>query len=108
MEYKAEANKKIAFDVDGTLITYKDKPNYRTIQLFKWFEKQGWQMFIHSGGGLDYARHWGEKLGLEAEYKSKGDPTMEYDIAVDDALDEYNWSDQQKTNYIKSKVYIIV
>lgn len=85
---------KIAFDVDDTLIIPRvvsgletDTPNYDTINLYNWFKSQGFHMIIWSGGGADYARMWGEKLGLCAdEYRDKGmgafDETI--DIAFDD------------------------
>lgn len=70
----------IAFDVDDTLILPpqatgldRDTPNYETIALYRWFQAQGNYMIIWSGGGEDYARMWGEKLGLNADaYYDKG------------------------------------
>lgn len=69
---------RIAFDIDDTLIVpsvalkgeyYErtspyDTPNYETIAIYKWFQAQGHEMILWSGGGVDYARTWGEKLGL--------------------------------------------
>ncbi len=62
---------KIAFDVDDTLIIPAvatnlpaDTPNYELINVYRWFQKQGHEMIIWSGGGVDYAKTWGEKLGL--------------------------------------------
>ena len=77
---------RIAFDVDGTLITedYTDAvPRYDVIQLFWWFHAQGHTMFIWSGGGMDYARRWMEKLGLDAVILEKKSG-QDIDIAVDD------------------------
>lgn len=79
---------KIAFDVDDTLIVPgvvtggRDTPNYDTIALFKWFEAQGNEMIIWSGSGLDWAKAWSEKLGLNARIIVKGSEPV--DIAVDD------------------------
>jgi len=80
---------KIAFDVDDTLIIPsvatgydRDTPNYETIALFKWFQAQGHKMIIWSGSGVDWAKTWAEKLGLEAEIRRKGD--IKVDIAFDD------------------------
>lgn len=63
---------KIAFDIDDTLIIPavatnmpSDTPNYEIIAVYKWFQKQGHQMILWSGGGIDYAKTWGEKLGLQ-------------------------------------------
>lgn len=84
---------KIAFDVDDTLIIPAvatnlpaDTPNYELINIYKWFQKQGHHMIIWSGGGVDYATRWAEKLGLlpnEIRIKQKGD---DIDIAFDDCI----------------------
>ena len=73
---------KIAFDVDDTLIVpaialadephpyigmYGAVPNYEVIKIYKWFQDQGNFMIIWSGGGVDYARTWAEKLGLKPD-----------------------------------------
>ncbi len=77
---------KIIFDVDGCLIHQvgekTDTPKYDVIQLFHLFESFGWEMYIWSGGGIDYAKRWAEKLGLNAKIISKGE--IKPDIAVDD------------------------
>jgi phosphoserine phosphatase len=77
---------KIAFDVDGTLIHQvgekEDTPRYDIIQMFKMFKNLGWEMYIWSGGGVDYARRWSERLGLDATVVAKG--SFQPDIAVDD------------------------
>lgn len=69
---------KVAFDVDDTLVVPSvatmgegDRPNMDTISLFRWFERQGHNMIIWSGGGVDYARGWAERLGLNAEILPK-------------------------------------
>jgi hypothetical protein len=65
---------KIAFDVDDTLIVPgicvdlpRDIPNYETIAIYRWFQAQGNHMIIWSGGGVDYAAMWAEKLGLKPD-----------------------------------------
>lgn len=83
----------IAFDVDDTLIIPSiatssdvDTPNYETIALFRWFQSQGNRMIVWSGGGVDYAKMWANKLGLfpcEIRVKAK---TPDIDIAFDDCL----------------------
>jgi hypothetical protein len=91
---------RVAFDCDGTLIhdgnpAFKflnpetgleeplcDTPRYDVIQLFKTFERLGFEMFIWSGGGIDYARRWAARLGLSATIVEKG--SFRPDIAVDD------------------------
>jgi hypothetical protein len=84
---------KVAFDVDDTLLippegqesnSGRDVPNYETIAIYNWFKRQGNYMIIWSGGGADYARMWGEKLGLNPdEYRAK-QADMGIDIAFDD------------------------
>ena len=90
---------KIAFDTDDTLIipaiAMADEPhpfigmsgavpNYETIAIYKWFQAQGNHMIVWSGGGIDYATSWADKLGLkpdEVRLKEKGE---DIDIAFDD------------------------
>ena len=76
----------VAFDVDGTLIHQAgpkaDTPRYDVIQLYKILESLGCDMWIWSGGGVDYAQRWADKLGLRAQISAKGN--MRPDIAVDD------------------------
>lgn len=76
----------VAFDVDGTLIHMAgdlcDTPRYDVVQLFKLLEAFGCEMYIWSGGGIDYATRWRDKLGLKAEVIRKGSMTV--DLAIDD------------------------
>src|SRR3989304_8868563 len=72
-----------AFDVDGTLISMEDDtPRYEVIQLYKLLEKFGCEMFIWSGGGVDYAAMHARKLGLKGTVVAKG--SFQPDIAIDD------------------------
>lgn len=84
----------VAFDVDDTLIVPavatgfdRDVPNYDTIAVYRWFQAQGAEMIVWSGGGEDYARQWADKLGLVADaFFDKHDPAKPYpDIAFDDS-----------------------
>jgi len=83
---------RIAFDVDDTLIIPgiatglpMDTPNYDTIALYWWFKAQGNTMIIWSGGGVDYATRWAEKLGLKPDHiLSKTKEGNNVDIAFDD------------------------
>ncbi len=83
----------IAFDVDDTLILPpeatgfdRDIPNYELINIYRWFQKEGHRMIVWSGGGEDYARMWGEKLGLNAyEYRTKQEDKS-IDICFDDCI----------------------
>jgi hypothetical protein len=83
----------IAFDVDDTLLIPSvatglsvDTPNYETIAIYKWFQSQGHYMIVWSGSGVDYARKWAEKLGLEpdAVYAKTKFGGQGADIAFDD------------------------
>lgn len=91
---------KVAFDVDGTLVhdgspRFKflspvtgemeplcDTPRYDVISMFHMYEALGFEMYIWSGGGIDYAKHWAAKLGLSATVVEKG--SFRPDVAVDD------------------------
>lgn len=83
----------VAFDVDDTLIIPavatgmpSDTPNYPLINVLKWFQGQGARVIIWSGGGVDYAKTWAEKLALqpcEIRVKEKSD---DIDIAFDDCM----------------------
>jgi hypothetical protein len=101
---------KIAFDVDDTLIIpaiatgfERDIPNYENIYVYRWFQKQGCYMIIWSGGGVDYAKTWADKLGIEVdEIIVKG--SKEVDIAFDDAdvqLGKVNVKVKRLNNNIK-------
>jgi len=82
---------KIAFDIDDCLIIPsvatgldRDTPNYETIAIYKWFQSQGHEMILWSGSGIDWAKTWGEKLGLTpftVQIKQKEENVM---IAFDD------------------------
>lgn len=59
--------KRIAFDVDGTLIVKTqdgDVPRYEIVSLAFAFHNLGHKVFVWSGGGEDYALMWARKLGL--------------------------------------------
>lgn len=83
----------VCFDVDGTLIyqtgdkgmpgSIEDTPRYDVISIYKLLEALGCKMYIWSGGGIDYAERWRDKLGLlKAKVVAKG--SFVPDIAFDD------------------------
>jgi hydroxymethylpyrimidine pyrophosphatase-like HAD family hydrolase len=79
----------VAFDIDGTLIyderfgSQADTPRYDVIGLYHTFQGLDFKLYIWSGGGVDYARHWAQKLGLVlANIVVKG--SFIPDIAIDD------------------------
>lgn len=82
---------RIAFDIDDTLLVPSvvsgfgnDTPNYDTIALYKWFQAQGCTMILWSGSGMDWARTWGEKFGLQPFEVIPKDKKGGIDIAFDD------------------------
>lgn len=88
-----EKNKrlKIAWDVDDTLIVpcvatgfSMDTPNYETINLYKWFQNQGHFMIIWSGSGIDWAKTWAERLGLEVDEFAVKEKREDVDLVFDD------------------------
>ena len=84
--------KRIAFDVDGTLIRRTDNgdtPRYEIIQMLQTLVAQGHTIFVWSGGGEDYASEWARKLGLLPDVRIIG-KSKNYDIDVcfdDQAVD---------------------
>ena len=54
----------IAFDIDGTLITYQDKPRWDIIELVKILSKYH-TVIAWSGGGQDYTESWIRRLFLQ-------------------------------------------
>jgi len=78
----------IAFDVDGTLVIWDRKsgrqvPNYDIINLLRFYNKElKCRIIVWSGGGIEYARQWVDKLGISAQVMKKGAITP--DIAYDD------------------------
>jgi len=105
---------KIAFDVDGTLIsTDKDpEPRLDVIMLLRAFDLMGWDVYVHSGGGVKYAEDWVRRLRLDEKVHihiaPKGSPDHEYDIAVDDAIDPKVATVQGVDYRVKAKYFIQV
>ena len=103
----------IAFDVDDTLIIPGiangfdiDTPNYSVIATYKWYQEQGHKMIIWSGGGIDYAKRWAEKLGLTADEFPSKEKRGDIDIAFDDCdvdLARVNVKVSRVNNHIKRK-----
>ena len=56
----------VAFDVDGTLNKLDGTPNYPIIDLLRKYAIMGCDIYVWSGCGLDYAKQWIVKLGLDA------------------------------------------
>lgn len=77
----------ICFDVDGTLITFDEKPKWIVIDILRQFYALGVTIYVHSGGGQDYAEHWVRRLCI-GEFVTgaycKGDVPEQIDVAFDD------------------------
>ena len=75
----------VAFDVDGTLIDIKnDTPRYEIIQLLHSFQKLGCRVYVWSGGGVDYAARWCERLGITGIAVVAKGTDIDADITFDD------------------------
>lgn len=83
---------RIFFDVDGTLIDHNDNEKVNVIYLLceLAFSPSNNQVFVGSGGGVDYARGVCQRLGIEGHVTivpKLRDPKNLYDIAFDDERD---------------------
>ena len=81
---------KIAFDVDGTILNTNDTPRYSVIGLLLFFFENDTvglrhDIIVWSGGGVDYAKRWVERLGLKGKVRVIEKGSEKVDIAVDDA-----------------------
>jgi phosphoserine phosphatase len=87
-------NLRVAFDVDGTLITKSanglDVPRYEVINLLKSLESFGATIYVWSGGGYSYAQRWAEKLGIDhlVTILNKGDNER---VWIDFVVDDEEW-----------------
>lgn len=110
---------KIAFDIDDTLLVpslvhhrltggKNDVPNYEVISILKWFQLQGNEIILWSAGGMDYARHWGEKFGLEPFEVREKKKSEDIDICFDDCdvdLAKVNVKVKRILNSVNRKVW---
>lgn len=87
---------KIAFDIDdcilvpsvamGNGISGDNVPNYEVIAVLRWFQAQGHEIILWSGSGVDWAKRWGEKFGLEPFTVRRKEKSDDVDIAFDDCI----------------------
>lgn len=78
---------KVAWDVDDTLIWNSDTPKWVGIDLLRWFVRLGHErtdLIVWSGGGVEYAERWCEKLGIDRWVRVIEKGSEEVDIAIDD------------------------
>lgn len=106
--------KRVAFDVDGTLITTGKNPKKRkeVLRLLYAFHKLGYEIWVHSGGGVLYAKRWVEYLGIDKNIHVyiaiKGDKKIHYNIAVDDCIEEGKCTEKKEGYYINADYFINV
>lgn len=80
----------IAFDVDGTLIDFNDKPREPIVALCRALQdledNSMIDVIIWSGGGQEYAKTVARRLGLETFncFAKFGNSLPQVDIAIDD------------------------
>lgn len=84
---------KIAFDIDDTILipsvvsmSGDNVPNYDVIAIYKFFQTQGAEMILWSGSGIDWAKRWGEKFGLEPFTVRIKEKSGDVDICFDDCI----------------------
>lgn len=81
---------KIAFDVDGTLITYEDKPRWDILAMLRTLNSCGHDIVVWSGGGREYAEVWTRRLFIHDLVTVQEKPLLRVeegpfvDIAFDD------------------------
>lgn len=63
----------VAFDVDGTLVDFNDRPNRAILHALFNLRGCGAKIIVWSGGGKDYAESVGRRLCLpdDIEYRDK-------------------------------------
>lgn len=76
--------KKIAFDVDGTLIDLFDNTRQEVVDKLMEHQANGDEVYIWSGGGLDYARTIARRLSLEDVPVIRKEKNDRIDICYDD------------------------
>jgi phosphoserine phosphatase len=105
----------IAFDVDDTLLLPSiitgmpiDTPNYEVIIIYRWLQNQGHNMVVWSGGGVDYAKMWAEKLGLHPCTIMVKEKNPAVDLAFDDCdvdLADKNFKVKRINNHISRRAW---
>lgn len=94
-----KSNKKInainvAFDIDDTIWMVRPKhcdqvPDFRLISVLLWFVENGDNVFVWSGGGVEYAKTIVNKLGLDDYVTVIAKPPLgENDPKIDLSFDD--------------------
>ena len=110
---------RVLFDVDDTLIhlplhSDKDEPNIPMIELLKALSAAGHEVYVSSGGGVEYAKNWCKKLGIEEyvfDYLPKIHTVikqMKFDLSFDDMETDYAFLNCQVYRGTEPKKYPIL
>ncbi|MFA5396025.1 MAG: hypothetical protein WC346_08470 [Methanogenium sp.] len=80
---------RVCFDIDDTLYKIRmDKrdqvPDYDLIQVLRWFCQNGDDVYVWSAGGIEYAKVFVQKLGLDDIVTVVEKGSFKPDIAFDD------------------------
>lgn len=75
---------RVAFDVDGTLIDIFGRPRYEVIDYLKSCIKLGMEVFVWSGGGMEYAENRTRSLALDEFIFIAQKGSFVPDIVIDD------------------------
>lgn len=77
-----------AFDVDNTLIDSDGNPIEKNVDMYRWFQKHGYEMVVWSAGGKAHAEEVSQRLGLNPDMTLAkhewGGNQIYPDVAVDD------------------------
>lgn len=78
--------KRIAFDVDGTLIDLStDEQKQNVVDMLKDFSYlKDCDVYVWSGGGIDYANMWCRRLAIESFCTVIEKGSIEMDVCFDD------------------------
>lgn len=88
---------RVAFDIDDTIlipsvaiqgsrVAYGGVPNFDVIAVYRFFQAQGCDMILWSGGGVDWAANWGEKFGLAPYTIRVKEKSEDIDLCFDDCV----------------------
>jgi hydroxymethylpyrimidine pyrophosphatase-like HAD family hydrolase len=74
-----------AFDVDGTIFTTDDQPRWEVIDLMFALQALGAEIYVWSGGGIEYAKHKLNTIQLdESGFNVVAKGALVPNLAVDD------------------------
>lgn len=83
---KVGGKKRVAFDIDGTLLGFGDKPRDEVLLELKKHQDAGDFVYVWSGGGLGYAKMIVNRLGLTGVEVVQKSRFLMMDICYDDQI----------------------